>query len=170
MKNFTAVFWVALIVVSGFFASSCEDKGSEKPTVAAVAKKDDRAAATKDDSPRIRSLRVLKGKHYLLSRVDTRLNQLGSFKNRVANMQGLSEAERTSLVSGLNAEIAAFEAFKPEINRGVTQEEMRNTAKKIQAEWTKSQLSVVRAEKQMLAAAENKLRSDAETVSVATRK
>src|SRR5262245_51356813 len=145
MKNFTSVLFLALVLVLGFLASACDNKGPEKTTS---------ATADQEDSPRIRSLRVLKGKHYLLTRVDKRLNQLGSFKSRVASMPGLSEAERKNLVSELTAEIAAFEAFKPEINRGITKEEITNTAKKIQAEWIKSRLSVVHAEKQMLAAKE----------------
>jgi len=184
MKNFTAVFWVALIVVLGFLASSCEDKGSEKTTLSAKNQAADGQQTTaKDnsfsvggvtgkarDSLNAPTAMVDRGKKYLLTQVDSRLAQLGFFKSKVRKMPGLSEAERKSLVSELDAEMAAFEAFKPEINKGVTQADIRNVSEQIKTEWIKSRLSVVRVEKQMLTARETQVIADAETVSVGLQK
>jgi hypothetical protein len=112
-----------------------------------------------------REAMIGRGKNYLLTQVDNRLKQLGPFKARIENATALSDPERKSLVSELDAEIGAFEGFKPEINKSATEQDIKNVADKIKAEWIKSRDSVRRAEGLILAAKETRLIAEAETAS-----
>jgi hypothetical protein len=129
-----------------------------------------KAFREKKDSFDSMETRVGRGKNYLLTQVKNRLNQLEPFRTRVNNITTLSDSERKSLVAELNAEIALFEALKLEINKSATKEDIQDVADKIKAEWIKSRLSVARAEKEIVAAKENQLISDADAASLAIQK
>ncbi len=113
---------------------------------------------------------VGKGKNYLLTQVDNRLKQLSPFKAKIEFMDGLGDAERKTMFSELNAEIETFVAFKAEINKCTTKQDIKNVAEKIKAEWLKSRQSVVVAQEQILTARENQLISDADTTSSGIQK
>jgi hypothetical protein len=129
-----------------------------------------KAFREKNDSLDSMETRVGRGKNYLLAKVKDRLNQLEPFRTRVNNITILSDSERNSLVAELNAEIALFEAFKSEINKSATTEDIQDVADKIKDEWIKSRLSVARAEKEIVAAKENQLISNADAASLAIQK
>lgn len=111
-----------------------------------------------------------KGKVFLMSQVDNRLKQLSPFRARIEYMQGLSDAERTSLVSELNAEIEMFVAFKADIKKTQNKQDIKNVAEKIKAAWLKSRHSVASAQGQILAAKENQLILEADTTTLAIKK
>jgi hypothetical protein len=114
---------------------------------------------------------VHRGKMYLIKQVDTRINQLGTFRDRMQNMAvALNDAEMKSLVSGLTADLDAFEALKAEISQSATNEDIKNIADKIKAAWINSSLSVERAESAVLAAKETELVSDADVASTGIQK
>ena len=195
MKNFTTVLFVSSLVVI-FLASSCGDNGAEKDTTSAKDQAvQQRDHSTKENSfstgvlaskvrnippsqPSVQpqpstsseSVVVNKGKQSLVTQLDSRVVQLGLFKSKVENTSGFSEPEKNSLVAELYAQISAFESFKPEINQSVTAEDVRKVSAKMQAEWVKTRLLVVRAERQLLAARENDVLADAERVAVGLQK
>jgi hypothetical protein len=111
-----------------------------------------------------------RGKNYLLTQVENRLNQLEPLRTRVNNITTLSDSERKSRVAELDAEIAMFEELKSEINKSATKEDIQGIADKIKAEWIKSRLSIVRAEKEIVTAKENQLISDADAASLAIQR
>jgi hypothetical protein len=111
-----------------------------------------------------------KGKVFLMSQVDNRLKQLSPFKAQIEYMHGLSDAERTSLVSELNAEIEMFVAFKADIKKTKNKQDIINVAEKIKATWLKSRHSVASAQGQILAAKENQLIIEADTATLAIQK
>ena len=198
MKFFALVLFVVIIFAIGILAPSFLSNVSEQDT--SIAKKpavqesqqeakapdqaaEEQPATAKNDSftvgkvldekqGDINTLQAMvdRGKNYLLKQVDNRLKQLEPFKTRVENMTALSDSDRNGLVSELKAIIDAFEAFKPEISRSATKQDIRNVADKIKAEWLKSRLSVERAEGQILAAKENQLILDAGAASVGIQK
>ena len=111
-----------------------------------------------------------KGKVFLMSQVDNRLKQLSPFRARIEYMQGLSDSERNSLVSELNAEIEMFVAFKADIKKSKNKQDIKNVAENIKAAWLKSRHSVASAQGQILAAKENQLILDADTTTLAIKK
>jgi hypothetical protein len=113
---------------------------------------------------------VGKGKNYLLTQVDNRLKQLSPFRAKIEFMDGLSDTDRKTLLSDLNAEIERFVAFKSEINKSATKQDIKNVAEKIKVEWLKSRQSVAVAQGQIHAAKENQLISDAEGASSGIQK
>jgi len=113
---------------------------------------------------------VGRGKNYLLTQVNNRLKQLGPFRTRIENTATLSDSERKSLVAELNTEIGMFEAFKSEINRCATKEDIKNVADKIKAEWIKSRLSVASAEGKIVAARQNQLIADSDATTLGIQK
>lgn len=124
----------------------------------------------KPDNLDITQAMVNRGKHYLLTQVDSRIRQLEPFKVKLEKMTSMNESDRNSLVSELNAGIAMFEVLKPEITQSTTKEDIKNVADKIKAEWLKSRQSVERAEKLIFASKENQLVSDAEATSLSIQK
>ena len=187
MKKFTIILSVAIISVSAILAFLFVDNVSENSTSnaktqlvlennlasaeqKATAKPDSFTAGKGFDNEK-RSLdtievTVSRGKTYLLTQIDNRLKQLDPFRTKISNITTLSESDRKILVAELNAEIDRFQAFKPEIKRSATKQDIRNVADKIKAEWIKSRLTVQRAEGQIQAAAkENQLISDADAAS-----
>ena len=192
MKKFTIILSVAIIFVSAILAFLFVDNVSENSTsnakTQAAQEKDlasaEQKATAKADSftagealgKEKRSLdntevTVGRGKAYLLTQVDNRLKQLDPFRTRINNISTLSESDRKILVAELNAEIDRFQAFKPEIKRSATKQDVRNVADKIKTEWIKSRLTVQRAEGQIQAAAkENQLISDADVASFGIQK
>jgi len=192
MKNYVIALVVAVISVVAILASTFVDNVSVKPLPIAKtsevqemnqtaegqhasAKGDSftagRAFSAEKASLDDREAMIGRGKQYLLTQVDNRLKLLDPFRIRVKNITTLSDSERKILVSELNAEIDTFEAFKPEINRSATKQDIRNVADKIKAEWIKSRLTVERAEEQILATTkENQLLSDADAASLGIQK
>jgi len=192
MKKYVIALVVAVIFVAVILVSTFLDNVSVKPLPIAKtpavqetnqaaegqhasAKGDSftagRAFGAKKASPDDREAMIGRGKQYLLTQVDNRLKLLDPFRTRVKNTTTLSDSERKILVSELNAEIDTFEAFKPEINRSATKQDIRNVADKIKAEWIKSRLTVERAEGQILATTkENKLLSEADATSLDIQK
>ena len=191
MKNFAIALLVVIVFVLAIFVPSLVDNVFEKNT--SVAKtpvgqerkqaEGEQVATEKVDSFTVGKAfgeekgrfgnvdaRVGRGKNYLLTQVNNRLKQLEPFRTRVNNMTTLGASERNSLVAELNAEIDMFEAFKPEINKSATKQDIRNVADKIKAEWIKSRLSVQRAEEQIVATKENQLIADADTASLGIQK
>ncbi|WAK04122.1 hypothetical protein [Methylobacter sp. YRD-M1] len=190
MKYFAIALLVITIFVSAIFASSSIDNvldksmriakiltGQEKNQAAEDqqnAKRDSFAvgksfAEGKDGLDDVEAM-VGRGKNYLLTQVNNRLKQLGPFRTRVENMTTLSDSERKSLISELDAEIIAFDVFKSEINKSATKQDIKNVADKVKAEWLKSRHTVARAEKQFLAAKENQLVSGADAASLGIQK
>jgi len=192
MKKYVIALVVAVIFVAVILVSTFLDNGSVKPLPIAKtsavqemnqtaegrhasAKADSftagRAFGTEKASLDDREAMVGRGKQYLLTQVDNRLKLLDPFRTRVKNITTLSDSERKILVSELNAEIDTFQAFKPEINRSATKQDIRNVADKIKAEWIKSRFTVERAEGQILATTkENKLLSEADATSLDIQK
>jgi hypothetical protein len=183
MKNVTSVLFMVIILTLSVLVSSCGDKGSEKSTSITKNQIDEQTPTAKSnsfsvggvvaegkDTPDDLDVMIAKGKSYLLTQVDNRLMQLGKFKSEVENIIGTTDQERKSLVSELNAEMEMFVALKPDIHKSETKEEVKAVAEKFKAEWLKSKLSVVRAEKQIHAAKENQLISDADTASAGIQK
>jgi uncharacterized protein YqeY len=191
MKYFAITLFTAIVSVSAFLALSFVDEVFlENTSIAktqAVQEKnlaaEEQSATAKGDSftagkafgekkGSLDSMETMvgRGKNYLLTQVNNRLNQLRPFRTRIENITTLSDSERKSLVSELSAEIDMFEAFKPEINRSATKQDIRNVADKIKAEWIKSRLTVARAEGQILAEKENQLISDADAASLSIQK
>jgi len=187
MKKYTIALFVAIISVVAILVSSFVDTASIKNLSIAKAQ-EDQAAGEQHATPKMDSFTagkafsqaqgglgnidatVVRGKNYLLTQVDNRLKQLDPIRTKVSNMTALGESERESLVSELNAEISMFEAFKAEINKSVTQQEVRNVADRIKAEWIKSRRSVESAEKQILAVNEEQLISNADTATLGMQK
>ncbi|WP_024299628.1 hypothetical protein [Methylomicrobium lacus] len=192
MKNFSiALILVAFIFVLAILAPSFVGNVSEKNAslakIQAVKEKnppaDEQYATAKADSFRAgkafgkekgrldtMEVMVFRGKNYLLTQVNNRLKQLGPFRTRVNDITTLSDSERKSLVAELDAEIDMFKAFKSEINKSATKQDIKNVADKIKAEWIKSRLSVERVEGQIVAAKENQLISDADENSSSIQK
>lgn len=108
---------------------------------------------------------IEKGKTYLTNTVDNRIKHLEFIKSKVENMSVLSDAEKSSIIAELNANIAAFEAFKPEIAAVTTKEGLKAVAEKIKKEWINSRRGVERAAGHVLAVRELKLVEFAEKVS-----
>jgi len=160
MKNFSiALILVAFIFVLAILAPSFVGNVSEKNAslakIQAVKEKnppaDEQYATAKADSFRAgkafgkekgrldtMEVMVFRGKNYLLTQVNNRLKQLGPFRTRVNDITTLSDSERKSLVAELDAEIDMFKAFKSEINKSATKQDIKNVADKIKAEWIKS--------------------------------
>ncbi|WP_442496710.1 hypothetical protein [Methylobacter sp. sgz302048] len=190
MKYFATALLVITIFVSAIFASSSVDNilGKSMQIAKALTGKEGNQAAEGQQAAKRDSFTVGKsfaeekggldnveamvgrGKNYLLTQVNNRLKQLGPFRTRVGNMTTLSDSERKTLISELDAEIIAFDAFKSEINKSATKQDIKNVADKIKAEWIKSRHTVARAEKQFLAAKENQLVSDADAASLGIQK
>jgi hypothetical protein len=190
MKYFAIVSLVITIFVSAIFASSFVDNVFDKSVQIAKTlteqegnqAAEDQQTAKKDSFTVGKSFAeekaglgdvetmVGRGKNYLLTQVNNRLKQLGPFRTRVGNLTTLSDSERKGLISELDAEINAFDAFKSEINKSATKQDIKNIADKIKAEWLKSRHTVARAEKQFLAAKENQLVSDADAASLGIQK
>lgn len=183
MKNVTSVLFMVIILTFSVLLSSCGDKGAEKSTSITKNQADEQATTAKSnsfsvggvvgerkDTPDDIDVMIAKGKSYLLTQVDNRLINLGKFKSEVENIIGPSDQERKSLVSELNAEMEMFVALKPDIHKSETKEDVKAVAEKFKAEWLKSRISVERAEKQILAAKENQLISDADTASAGIQK
>lgn len=190
MKYFVTALSVVIISVFAILANSfMEDRSVENISIAQTQATQARSQATHEQlSPKRDSFTAGKdfgkekggfdgmdaligrGKNYLLTQVDNRLKQLGPFKARIENATALSDPERKSLVSELGAEIDAFEGFKPEIDKSATQQDIKNVADKIKAEWIKSRDSVKRAEEQILAAKETRLITEAESASLRIQK
>ncbi len=129
-----------------------------------------KAPSTENESLNIAEAMVSRGQKYLLTQVGNRLKQLLSFKTRIENIPGLSDADRNSIVSELNAEIAMLETLKTEVSQSKTKEEIRIVADKIKTEWLKSVQSVERAEGLVLASKETQLISDADAASLGIQK
>ncbi len=108
---------------------------------------------------------IEKGKTYLTNTVDNRIKHLELIKSKVENMSVLSDAEKSSIIAELNANIAAFEAFKPEIAAVTTKEGLKAVAEKIKEEWINSRRGVEWAVGRVLAEKESKLAELAEKVS-----
>ena len=198
MKYFSLALFLVIILVVAIFAPSFVGNVSEKNTAITKtqadkenderAKVQSQAADEQNATPKNDSFTagkafdeekdsldptkamVGRGKNYLLTQVDNRLKQLRPFKTRIENMPALSDTERNTMVSELNAEIERFEAFRSEINRSATKQDIKNVAEKIKAEWLKSRRSVVGVKAQILAAKENQLISDADSVSSGIQK
>lgn len=113
---------------------------------------------------------IEKGKNYLLLQVDNRIKQLRPFRKRIENIGDLNESVRKKLLAELTNQIELFEAFKPEINRSKTKEDVRHVADKIKDVWIKSRLSVDHAEESVLVAKESHLVAEAGTVSISIQK
>jgi|GEM_PF-742419 len=106
------------------------------------------------------------GKTYLTRTVDNRIAHFKLIKSKVENMSVLSDTEKSSIVAELDANIATFEAFKPEIAAVTTKEGLKAVAAKIKNEWITSQRGVERAAGLVLSAKGSKLIELAEKVSV----
>jgi hypothetical protein len=114
---------------------------------------------------------VHRGKLYLLKHVDNRIRQLGRFRDKMQNMAvALNNSEMKAAVTGLNADIAAFEALKAEINRSATKEDIKTVADKVKATWIKNRLSVDHAKELALVSKETQLVSDADSASTSMQK
>lgn len=114
---------------------------------------------------------VHRGKLYLLKHVDNRIGQLGRFRDKMQNMAvALNNSEMKAAVTGLNADIAAFEALKAEINRSATKEDIKTVADKVKATWIKNRLSVDHAKELALVSKETQLVSDADSASTSMQK
>jgi hypothetical protein len=198
MKYYLIVLSAVIILVTGFFAASLVDNDSVKNTTITntqVDKKNvqepkelnqaetgqyvtskrnsfsvDGADVGEKDNFDDTDPMLGKGKVFLMSQVDNRLKQLSPFRAQIEYMHGLSDAERNSLVSELNAEIEMFVAFKDDINKSKNKQDIKNVAEKIKAEWLKSRRSVASAQGQILAAKENQLILDADTTTLAVQK
>lgn len=108
---------------------------------------------------------IEKGKTYLTNTVDNRIAHFELIKSKVENMSVLSDAEKSSIIAELNANIAAFEAFKPEIAAVTTKEGLKAVAEKIKTEWINSRRGVERAAGIILSAREAHLTVLAEKAS-----
>lgn len=140
---------------------------STKPNSFSVAK----VNGENQDNPNSTKAMVHRGKMYLLTQVDNRINQLGSFRDRMQSMAvAHNDAEIKGLVSGLTADIDAFETLKAEISSSSTKEGIKNVADKVKGAWLKSRLSVERTEGSVLAAKETQLVSDADAASIGLQK
>jgi len=189
MKYLALILFAGIIFLNySIFAPSYVGNVSEKNTsiakTQAVLEKNLASAEQKADSftagmafqKEKRSLDTIevtvgRGKTYLLTQVDNRLKQLDPFRTRISNTSTLSESDRKILVAELNAEIDRFQAFKPEIKRSVTKQDVRNVADKIKTEWIKSRLTVQRVEGQIQTAEKEKqLISDADADSSGIQK
>jgi hypothetical protein len=113
---------------------------------------------------------IEKGKNYLLLQVDNRIKQLRPFRKRIENIDDLNESVRKKLLAELNNQIELFEAFKPEISRSKTKEDVRHVADKIKDVWIKSRLSVDHAEESVLVAKESHLVAEAGASSISIQK
>jgi hypothetical protein len=122
------------------------------------------------DIPNATTDMIIKGKNYLLTQVNHRIRQLRPFKDNFEKMANLNDSERKNLVTELNAEIAMFEALKPEISQSATKGDVKNVADKVKAVWLKSRLSVERAEESVLVSKENQLVADADVASTSIQK
>jgi hypothetical protein len=187
MRNYTIALVVAITSVVAILVSSFVDTGSIKNLSIAKAQEDQVAGeqhtAAKMDSFSAGKIfsqpqgnlnnidaTVVRGKNYLLTQVSNRLRQLNPIRAKVSDMTALGESERATLVAELNAEISAFEAFKAEINKSTTHQDIVNVADQIKAEWIKSRRSVESAEKQILAVNEEQLISNADTATLGMQK
>ena len=198
MKYYLIVLSAVIILVTGFFAASLLDNDSVKNTTITNTQADkknvqepkelnqaekgqyvtskgnsfseDGADVGEKDNFDNTDPMLGKGKVFLMSQVDNRLKQLSPFRAQIEYMQGLSDAERNSLVSELNAEIEMFVGFKEDINKSKNKQDIKNIAEKIKAEWLKSRRSVASAQGQILAAKEHQLILDADTTTLAIQK
>jgi hypothetical protein len=198
MKYYLIVLSAVIILVTGFFAASLLDNDSVKNTTITNTQADkknvqepkelnqaekgqyvtskgnsfseDGADVGEKDNFDNTDPMLGKGKVFLMSQVDNRLKQLSPFRAQIEYMQGLSDAERNSLVSELNAEIEMFVGFKEDINKSKNKQGIKNIAEKIKAEWLKSRRSVASAQGQILAAKEHQLILDADTTTLAIQK
>lgn len=108
---------------------------------------------------------IEKGKAYLTRTVDNRIAHFELVKSKAENMSVLSDAEKSNITAELDANIATFEAFKPEIAAATTKDGLKAVAAKIKDAWTTSQRGIDRAAGQAAAAKESKLAELAENVS-----
>ena len=191
MKYNLIVLSAVVIVVTGFFAASLLDNDSVTNTTTTHSQADknnvqepktqnqaekgnsfsvDGGDVGEKDDFNDTDLMLGKGKDFLMSQVDNRLKQLSPFRAQIEYMHGLSDAERNSLVSELNAEIEMFIAFKEDIKKSENKQDIKNVAEKIKAEWLKSKRSVASAQGQILTAKENQLILEADTTTLAIKK
>jgi hypothetical protein len=198
MKYYLIVLSAVIVLVSGFLAESLLDNDSARNTTITNTQADkkqvqepkalnqadkrqfvtstgnsfsvDGADVGEKDNFDDTDPMLGKGKVFLMSQVDNRLKQLSPFKAQIEYMHGLSDAERTSLVSELNAEIEMFVAFKADIKKTKNKQDIKNVAEKIKATWLKSRHSVASAQGQILAAKENQLIIEADTATLAIQK
>jgi hypothetical protein len=194
MKYFSLALGLVIVLVAVFFAPSFVGNVPENTNNITKAQTDKehgqwskatnqalqaQNATSKDNSFSVGGVKdsldstevmVTKGKNYLLTQVDNRLKQLSPFRAKIEFMDDISDAERKTLLSELNTEIETFVAFKSEINKSATKQDIKNVAEKIKTEWLKSRQSVAVAQGQILAAKENQLISDADTASSGIQK
>lgn len=180
MKYISIIVMVVPVLVAGYFAPSF--LGKDKGNQAYNSPEKDQNAALDGNSFSVKSLEQLKGslspeqgmiergKSFLLTKVNNRINQLNPFKARIANMPYLKDADKNSLVSEISGEIAVFESFKQEIAKSETKEDVKNVADKIKAEWLKSSASIGRAEDKIVALKENQLILEADASSAGIQK
>lgn len=126
---------------------------------------DDRNASYNSDK-----VKVERGKHYLITKVNNRIKQLNPFKARIEALDNLKDADKNSLLAELNAEITQFESLLQEIKKSETKDEIRNVADKIKSVWLKSSASVKNAEDKIIALKENQLINDASAASIGIQK
>jgi hypothetical protein len=186
MKYFSLALLVVIILVIAIFATSLIDKDSienNSITKTQAYNQEGQNTTSKGDSFSVKkpldaeneslnSLEAMvnRGQNYLLTQVGNRIRQLRPFKARIENVPVLSDADRSSIVSELNAEIEMLETLKTEVSQSKTKEDIRNVADKIKAEWLKSRQSVERAEGLVLASKETQLISDADAASLGIQK
>lgn len=182
MKYISLIVIVVIIVAAGIFLPSFLDKDSVNKAYSRT--EEDQSAASDANSFSVKkafddrnaksfnsdTAKVLRGKNYLLMKVDNRIKQLNPFKARIENMTDLTSSDKDSLVAELSDEIAQFESFKPEITKSETKDDIKNVADKIKETWLKSSASVKRAEEKIIALKENQLILDADTASVGIQK
>ena len=111
-----------------------------------------------------------RSKAYLLTQVGNRLSQLLPFKARIETMVAPNSTKLNSILADLNTEIKAFEAFKLEIAKMETKQDVSAVTEKVKAEWLKTQQSVKRAEAEIISAKENQLIDDADTLALGLQK
>ncbi len=81
---------------------------------------------------------IEKGKEMVKKMIDRMIEDLEKIKERVKNIKDLEDADESSIIAKIDAEIAALSALKAKVDAAQTKEELRGVLKEVKNHWHKA--------------------------------